>query len=149
MLRGLADESLRVSLPACYLSGLLMMQHGFAFIAFAGAYIGFYSLQRHDFSWRSLFLRLLSVGSGVTVVLACLFLIMAWNGVFSSFWFWTVDYAYSYISQVSPEKALRALVQYATPILKSAPLIWLAIGIALFAVVKKRGETHRRFFLIM
>lgn len=150
MLRALKHESF----PELFLAGLLlgtgflMKQHGLAFIGFSVLYIVYDSLMQHPSQFRLLLLRLLSFGVGVTAVLVCLCLIMAWTGVFSSFWFWTVDYAYAYISQVSPEQAWQGFTNRAIPIFQSASLIWIFVGFALIALATKKGGGNRSFFIV-
>lgn len=151
MLWGLA----KASLCRLFVSGLLlglsfvMKQHGLAFSIFAALYIVFDSLRQRPLQWRVLVLRLLSFVAGFIAIFACLCMIMAWAGVFRNFWFWTVDYACAYLSQVPFEQAWQNFVAKAMGIVRPAPLLWTLIGLGFFAIVTKRIAEHHRKFLAM
>jgi len=151
MLRGLATASLlRLFVSGLLLGlGFVMKQHGFAFSAFAALYIVFDSLRQRPISWRGLVLRLLSFTGGVLLIFGCLCLIMAWTGVFRAFWFWTVDYASAYISQVPLGQAWRGFITSFTAITLSAPLLWILVGLGFFIFLTKSIAKHHRVFLLM
>ena len=151
MLRGLATASLFRLFAAGLLLGLgfVMKQHGFAFSALAALYIVFDSLRQRPILWRGLALRLLSFAGGVLTVFGCLCLIMAWTGVFRTFWFWTFGYASAYISYVPLGQAWQGFITTFTPIVRSAPLLWILVGFGFFTFVTKGIAKHHKVFLLM
>ena len=156
MLRGIATASLLRLFAAGLLLGLglTMKQHGFAFIVLAALYIVFDSLRQRPTMRRGLVLRLLVLRllvfiGGVLTVLGCLFFIMALVGVFKPFWFWTFDYASSYLSQLPLEQAWPRFITKFTAIVRSAFLLWILVGFGLLALVTKSVAKHHRVFLLM
>lgn len=151
MLRGLASGSWFSLFAAGLILGLasMMKQHGLAFSAFAAMYIVFDSLRHRPIIWRVLAQRLLLFAGGVLSVFGGLCLIMAWAGVFSAFWFWTVDYASAYVSQVPIEQAWPGFTNNFMAIVHSAPLLWILIGFGFFSLVTKRIAKHHKIFLLM
>ena len=151
MLRGLATASLFRLFAAGLLLGLgfVMKQHGFAFSALAVLYIVFDSLRQRPIQWRGLALRVLLFTGGVLTVFGCLCLIMAWTGVFKSFWFWTFNYASAYISQLPLGQAWPRFITKFTAIVRSASLLWILVGLGFFTLVTKSIKKHHRVFLLM
>jgi hypothetical protein len=151
LLRALASEKLWKLFVSGLLLGLsfVMKQHGLAFSALGALYIAFDSLRRRPVLWSRLVLRLVTFVSGVIAVFGCLCLIMARAGVFQSFWFWTVDYARDYVTQMPLDLAWPAFISGAAPILSSAPLLWALIGLGLVALVTKGITKDCGVFIIL
>lgn len=151
MLRGLAASSLARFFTAGLLlgSGFVIKQHGFAFSVFAALYILFDALNQRPLQWRRPALRLFLFACGVLTVFTCLCLIMAWTGVFRSFWFWTFDYASTYISQVSLRQAWHDFIKTFTAIVRAAPLLWILVGFGFFSLTTKSIAKPQRVFLLM
>jgi hypothetical protein len=151
LLRGLASEKLWKLFVSGLLLGLsfVMKQHGLAFSALGALCIAFDSLRQRPVIWRRLVLRLFTFVSGVIAVFGCLCLIMARAGVFRNFWFWTVDYARDYVTQMPLDLAWPAFISGAAPILSSAPLLWALIGLGLVALVTKGITKDYGVFIIL
>jgi hypothetical protein len=64
-------------------------------------------------------------------------------GVFDTFWFWTVEYARAYVSQVSVEQALRQFTIGAVPVFQAAPGLWILAAGGLLALALD-GRARRR-----
>ncbi len=151
LLRALASEKLWKLFVSGLLLGLsfVMKQHGLAFGAFGALYIVFDSLRQRPALWSRLVLRLFTFAAGVIAVFGCVCLIMAWAGVFKSFWFWTVDYARAYVTQVPLEQAWQLFTRTATSVVSSAPLLWTLIGFGLLALVTKSITKDYGMFVVM
>jgi hypothetical protein len=151
MLRGLATASLFRLFAAGLLLGLgfVMKQHGFAFSVLAALYMVFDLLRQRPIIWRGQALRLLSFTGGMLIVFGSLCLIMAWTGVFRTFWFWTFDYASTYISQVPLGQAWQGFITTFTAIVHSAPLLWILVGFGFLTIWTKSIAKHHRVFLLM
>jgi 4-amino-4-deoxy-L-arabinose transferase-like glycosyltransferase len=128
--------------------GVLVKQHGAFFVVFAVCYL---LLDRWLVRGRLADgLRqgmLLFCAALLPYLLTCLLLLKA--GVFPQFWFWTVQYAKAYASQVPWGVAWGNLSDRAGTIVAASPLLWLAaaVGCILVAVVKDR-QTDKRSFVV-
>ena len=151
LLRALASEKLWKLFVSGLLLGLssMMKQHGLAFSALGALYIVFDSSRQRPVLWSRLMLRLFTFAAGVIAVFGCVCLIMAWAGVFKSFWFWTVDYAGVYVTRVPLDLAWQAFIRPATSIVSSAPLLWTLIGFGLVALVTKSITKDYGVFVVM
>jgi hypothetical protein len=138
------------------LSGLLfgiaflMKQHGMFFGFFAGVYLLWRELEQRPIAWLGLLARgLVLLGSAcLPFGLTCLWL---WReGVFDNFWFWVVDYAAAYVTQVSPLVGIGWFPQSWLVIAESCFVFWGLCFIGLDAVCRWDVETrHGRRFLTL
>ena len=70
-------------------------------------------------------------GAGIVLPFALCCLILWLAGVFRTFWFWTVDYAWQYASVVPPAQAPRLFWHAFVWVTKSGALVWLLAGAGL------------------
>src|SRR5439155_711705 len=91
-------------------TGFVMKQHGVAFIVFGVAWLFWELARRRE--------RLTTVaGSCAWLLLGCALpfaltcLLLAWAGVFREFWFWTFEYARTYVTEVPPSLGARVLME--------------------------------------
>jgi hypothetical protein len=130
--------------------GFIMKQHGAAFIILALLYMVICFSRQHVTLGRGLMLRLTVFSAGWMTVFGFVGLFLFYAGVFSSFWFWTVDYALTYISQVPLEIAWRGFITRFTAIVSSAPYLWILIASGIFAVPFVKNITRqKKIFLMM
>ncbi|HKO56807.1 MAG TPA: glycosyltransferase family 87 protein, partial [Thermoanaerobaculia bacterium] len=80
------------------------------------------------------------VAGGAAVAAGTVVLLMA-AGVFSRFWFWTIDYARQYAAIGSLSEGIPLLKHSLRGILSSAPLLWLLVAAGIVVA-------RRNFFLI-
>ena len=129
-------------------SGILMKQHGMAFIAFALLY-----LFTHEFlapyrkGWRNgLFLvAVLSIGAILPYLITCL--VFIYLGLFDKFWFWTVTYALTYTSTIPMDLAWEGFKESAKGIFTAAPLIWVLAFIGLASLAWDERARNRSLFI--
>jgi hypothetical protein len=113
----------------CFFSGLLyglsflMKQQGVFFCAFGGAYLVWMGVRQRNFTGT--INTILMYGAGVFLPFLCLCMLMAWDGVFSRFWFWTYTYAHSYVAIISLSQGLHWLLQHLTLDIPVAFGFWL------------------------
>jgi len=100
-------------------TGVLMKQHGAAFAAFGVLVV---SVPRAP--WRDRLRRATLVAAGVVAPYAATCLIMAAVGGFGEFWFWTMEYARAYSSQLPFAAAPVMFRSSAVGIAAGSPLIW-------------------------
>ncbi len=131
---------------AGFLLGLsfIIKQHGALFIAGAGIYLVIDYFLEKPFGLGRFFQRisLFSLGVFLPYITTCLLFI--WAGLFDKFWFWTIEYATAYTSQVAWHGAINNLKFRVAEIFSVSPSIWLlvALGIpALFLTLKTRKNS--------
>jgi hypothetical protein len=123
--------------------GLLMKQHGAAFVALGGVYLLGEELRRRPLQWRRVGPRcaIFALAAATPYLATCLLMWTA--GVFEKFWFWTVTYASSYTQQVPLDRAWGLFLARASRIFVAAPLVWALAAVGLTAIAWD-PETRRR-----
>ena len=120
--------------------GLLMKQPAIFFVLFGGFY-----LLCQDFhigrDWKNILIRnaIFLSGTIAPLMLTCLLLWRA--GVFGKFWFWTIDYAWQYGSQLSPSEGYRLFSHRLPSVIGTGWPLWIiaVIGVVVsFANLKTR-----------
>ncbi len=109
----------------CLGLALLMKQSGAFFALFGFLWVLYGALRRRPFSWKRLLLEPGSLAGGTVLPYAVVVALMAHQGVFDRFWFWTVEYARAYASEVDLKTGIQLFESGIIPILKSNPVIWL------------------------
>jgi len=127
--------------------GFLMKQHGIFFIGIALLWIVTDSFYSHPMNRKELASRCFFLVAGTGIVYAALCLILIWSGVFSSFWFWTVDYARKYLDQISMHYAWFVFSMNAGRILTSSPALWALAGLGAVTLVLKKGLGQNRILI--
>lgn len=105
----------------------LMKQQGVFFCVFGGAYLLWTGLKRRNTSGTIKGISIYAAGVFLPFIGLCLFL--AWEGVFSRFWFWTFTYAHSYVAIITLSEGLHWLIQHLKTSFPVAVGLWL-LGIA-------------------
>ncbi len=127
-------------------AGVLMKQHGIAFVALAFATL-LARVAAERAGWRPLVSGGLTLGLGTALPYALLCLHLLQRGVFDTFWHWTVVYAREYVSAVSPGGAIYALwLSFGSIVLSSWPL-WLAAVLGAWEVARREERRRSRAFL--
>ena len=151
LLRALDDDRPWSLFSSGLLLGIsfLMKQHAAAFVAFGVSYIMIDQLCKRRLNRSALILRcaLFSIGAIIPYGLTCLIFMLA--GVFQEFWFWTVEYARAYISQVPIDYAWEGLKGRTTRIAGSAPLVWTLAGLGLTALIWDKRTRRQAIFIAM
>ncbi|HET8965017.1 MAG TPA: glycosyltransferase family 39 protein [Candidatus Acidoferrum sp.] len=131
------------------LSGLslLMKQPGVFFAIFAGLYLLWYEngMQR---SRAELFKKFsaFSAGAVIPYALTCLILLRA--GVFQRFWFWTVSYARTYGSELTPREGLNQFANRMVLQKEHIGVMWFLIVFGMAAFLwDRRLRPHSVFVL--
>jgi hypothetical protein len=101
-------------------AGVLMKQHGAAFAAFGVLLV----LAPHAV-WRVRLRRASIVVAGVFAPYVVTCLILAATGAFGAFWFWTMEYARAYSSQLPFAAAPVMFRASAAGIAAASPLVWM------------------------
>ncbi len=127
--------------------GVLVKQHGVLFVIFGVLYLFRERWLVRGRLEAGLRQGMLLVGAALLPYL-CTSLLLLKAGVFPQFWFWTVEYARAYATQLSWAAAWSNLSDRAETIVAASPLLWLAVAVGcILALVSARQRQHR-FFIV-
>jgi len=119
-----------------FLSGILLgmsvliKQHAIFFWMFGFFYFMYCKKQTEDFA--DIFFKAPIFLTGTLIPVILVFFIYYVTGNFDEFWFWTVKYAFEYVSYVSPNEAVGHFVDNFAPILNNN--FWI-LSLSLLGVV--------------
>jgi hypothetical protein len=127
-----------------------MKQSGAIFALFGFLWVLFGSPR--PVSWKRSLLRSGTLACGIVLPYAVILIAMAGQDVLDRFWFWTFDYARSYVSLVGLNMGITLFESAIVPMIRSNPVIWsmaLAgmIGIWFTADGRRTGRFLVPFFL--
>jgi len=108
----------------CLGLALLMKQSGAFFAPFGFLWILYEALRRRPISCKRLLFESGSLAGGIALPCAVVLALMAHQGVFDRFWFWTFDYARAYASEVDLKTGIECFQSRMVPIIQSNPVIW-------------------------
>ncbi|MFZ2448143.1 MAG: glycosyltransferase family 39 protein [Syntrophobacteraceae bacterium] len=141
-------------LPLLWGSGLclglsvLMKQSGAFFALFGFLWLLYGTLRRRPVQWKRCLLKSGTMAGGIILPYAVVFALMAAQGVLDRFWFWTVDYARAYVSQVDLKTGTQLFLSAIIPIFQSNPVIWaMALAGMIGAWFTESGRKAAPFLL--
>lgn len=108
---------------------ILMKQHAAPLALFGVLYIAWINLAGRPRSWKTLIIEtgLASVGTLLPFGVSCIALYSA--GVFSTFWFWTFQYAHQYVTEVPLSYGLAFLNESFRAVTTYTALLWAIAGV--------------------
>jgi len=127
----------------------LVKQHGASFIAFGLIMIISQKYKNSNISLKCILYQesLFITGAVLPYLFTLIFLYQ--SGVFDKFWFWTVEYAMTYTTLVSPAIAWKLFFNNMVPIIKSAPAIWIISTIGLIVLLTDKKIKQNKKYLIL
>src|SRR6202011_2082963 len=125
----------------------LMKQPGLLFVVFGSGYLLAHDWRAHLDLKRVLCRNLLFV-SGVSVPCLLSGLLLVLSGSFGKFWFWTIDYATKYGSQVRFAEATQLFAGHIGGVLGTAWPIWAVATVGLLACTISPPVRSRASFMI-
>jgi hypothetical protein len=126
---------------------LLMKQPGFLFVFFGSCYL--FTRDWHaQLDLKRILSRNLLFISGVSAPCFLTGLLLLLSGSFGKFWFWTIDYATKYGSQVSFAEAARLFAGHIGGVLGTAWPIWAVAAVGLLACAISSPVRSRASFVI-
>jgi len=124
-------------------TAFVMKQHGIAFVAFGLAWLVWeLALRRERLSIVATSCAWLLLGCALPFALTCV--VLAGAGVFEEFWFWTFDYALTYVTHVPPSMGARILVAMLPAVVAPTWPLWILAGAGMVAPLW--DEAARRCF---
>lgn len=128
-------------------TGFIIKQHGALFALWGGMYLVYDGWhQKHRLRDIARYAFFFIGGVALPYLITCLLLWKA--GLFDEFWFWTIDYAKAYASQISWGDAWLNLKDRGTTIVSASPLIWLAAALGLVSCLVQKKDGKRKFFIL-
>ncbi len=115
----------------------MMKQHGAAFIIFATLYLFANEVYRQPFNWKLFIAKIVLFPTGVFLPFVLTCLVLRKLGVFEKFWFWTFDYAKSYVSSKPLSAGIFNLKYSIFPIISSSICLWVLAGVGVLALFLK------------
>lgn len=140
---------------ALFATGMLMKQHGAAFLLLGLAWIAVRTLRDPaggppvPSPVGALVRRASLFGAGAIVVYSATCLVFLLAGAFDNFWHWTVEYAFAYISQTPPHRIVPNFVASFSGIVGDAPLVWALAGGGLAALLGRRRSGRDASLLLL
>ncbi len=131
---------------ACFGLAFLMKQHGILFAIFAGLFWA-WSEWKHTANWRRMAegIAILAAGVIVPFLITCAYIWRA--GVFSQFWFWTINYGAEYEKILRTSQGMK-LLKNILPWVPRPTVFWLMAAFGITALFwDRRGRKHRAFVL--
>lgn len=108
----------------CFGLSFLMKQSGAFFGLFGLLLIAGEAFRDRPIRWKGLLLDLVTLAFGILLPYALLVALMAWQGVLGRFWFWTVDYARQYATEIDLKTGFLLFRSGISPVVLNNPLIW-------------------------
>jgi hypothetical protein len=132
----------------CFGLSFLMKQSGAFFPMFAFLWLLYGLLRHRPVPWKQLLIESASLACAIVLPYALIAALLAAQGVFEKFWFWTVQYARAYVGQVGLRTGVEQFLMSSIPIVKNNPVI---CSIALAGMIgtwfTKSGRRQAPFLL--
>lgn len=127
--------------------GLLMKQPAVFFVLFGAIYL-LCKDARGRLALKAIVLRNLTFGAGVILPFGITCLLLWYAGVFSQFWFWTVEYAFQYGTLTSLSEGAGYLSDIGGRVIEAGWALWALAGFGLLAgLCSKRTRDSTGFIL--
>ncbi len=131
---------------ACFGLAFLTKQHGILFAVFAGLF-WMWTEWQHSANWRKMAegVGILAGGVVVPFLLTCAYIWRA--GIFSQFWFWTINYGAEYEKILKTSEGMK-LLKNILPWVPRPTVFWLMAAFGITALFwNRRARKHRAFIL--
>lgn len=125
----------------------LMKQHAVVFVPLLAALAFWTSEDDESTSLATRAGRAALVLAGATIPIVAVAAVLTLQGAFSAFWFWTIDYARAYVSEVSIGDAPAVFAQTWPRVSESLLPIWTGAGVGLILLWTTRWPRHLRCWL--
>ena len=133
----------------CFGLAFLMKQSGAFFALFGFLWLLYGALRQRPIDWKRSLLESATMAGGILIPYAVVLALMDAGGVFGRFWFWTVDYARAYVSQVDLKTGIELFESAIIPIIQSNPVIWsMALAGMIGIWLTRAGRKVAPFLLV-
>ncbi len=151
-----AEESKKRSIlfwsGICFGLAFLMKQHGIFFAIFGASYL---LLRCNDFlryhagveikNQKLLLEAIFLLGVATPFALTCLTLLL--TGVLPKFWFWTLTYAWRYVTETSLSSGWNLFKSGFSYVVQSTYMLWILAGLGLISLFANKDARKRALFI--
>jgi hypothetical protein len=127
----------------------LMKQQAIFFILFGIAALLLPFLNLKTINKKSIASVTLIYGSGALLPYGLTLLILLLSGAFDNFWFWTVEYAGKYVSEVPLKNALGNFVLSFMPMWAEFSFFWIFFVLGLIALFLTKWSIQQKLFALL
>jgi len=129
----------------------VMKQQGLFFPLFGIVYLITSYILNARKGIRSLFKIMSYLVLGILIPFLIMVVVLNLYGVYGRFWYWTIEYATAYASQVTLAKALTYLLSTSVPLFLGYPLFWILsfAGIAVVRIYSKTRINDNYLFILL
>ena len=132
---------------ACFGLAIAMKQHAVAFLLPGWILCLFPPSTLAPSPRRDGSVRCLWLGLGAALPLVLMVAVLAAGGVLDRFWFWTVDYAWHYVTALPAAEAVPRFATALAWVTRDSRPIWLGGALGLAALPFLRGHREARYLL--
>lgn len=129
-------------------AAFLVKQHGAVFGLFGGIYLLFQLKRPSASSLGRRWGALAAFAGGAVLPFAAACLVFWRMGIFRAFWFYTVTYARTYVSQSESAGVVDNFLLVLWRLIAAAPLLWLLVAIGIVSVARRKRPDGPRGFLL-
>ena len=133
----------------CMGLALLMKQSGVFFALFGFVWVVYATFRSRPVVWKRFLFDAGSLAAGIALPLAVILMLMARQGVLDRFWFWTIEYARAYASEVDLKGGLELFQLGIGPIIKNNPVIWSMTIAGMIGVWFTESGRNAALFLLL
>jgi len=132
----------------CFGLAFVMKQHAALFIAFGLTYLVVRALRQKGAPLKRALSGLALFLGAAVVPVALILLYYAKIGMFKPLWFWTVQYAREYASDLTFSQGLPYFTDICLYLFSTQPTLWLLAGAGVVVLCSARGGCSDRLFLL-
>lgn len=129
----------------CFGLAVLMKQHAVLLVGFGFTYLALHSWRRTG--GKATLLRSALFVCGVFIPYALVVLYVVRAGAFEKFWFWTVQYARAYVSEMTLSQGWSYFYNNFTKIVDAQLPLFIAAGAGVYTLCARKKVAADRFFL--
>ena len=145
LLKATAKEKTNLYFFAGLLLGCapIMKQQGLFFPLFGGLFmiLNYIFFNRARIKSFSLHLGIFCLG--IFIPIAIMFILLNIWGVFGKFWFWTIEYAASYVNEMPLKEAYSIFISGFSIVLEGCYLYWIIAALGIIALFLKRNNQNK------
>ena len=125
---------------------LLMKQHGLFLLVFAALYLIWEHVQTRSIPWGEVAKKTAAFALGAIIPIGLLTVLLVESHNFARFWFWTVEYSMSYVSETPLRVGFQNFMFCYKIILRSSLVLWILAGIGLLSPIWYAKAKAKWFF---
>ncbi|NCA84823.1 MAG: hypothetical protein EOM83_04525 [Clostridia bacterium] len=133
-------------------AALLMKQSGVFFSFFGAASIVLWTIINDKGNLRRFARNMMMYFAGGIIPIIIITLLLLYWDVWERFWFWAIEYSFSYTEQVPAGRAWRHLIDNSLYVMEGWVAVWIvaAVGVVVLFIVKRfRQQRFSQYYLLL